>query len=721
MAEQINDPGFISSLMATLKPKNTDVIPQKWLDVMLANSNTNNVQLKALITSINNGNKALVTQNMLQVNTLDTISKAIGPSFKQTMLDSFKAYDKEFKNSDTAKNEDKKYNERKNQKDSEEIVKNKKLTTDLSKQLSENITSSSIGKGASGDLEGAAAAEAGLAVVQVQPVSIAEIKPEVLESLKKIYTTSINSTPTAQIKNTATGNNSAGGTGIFGIGLSALGDNLRKLGSTEALKGAATLTLLGVALYASAKGFQAFSTVNWEGMAKGFVALLGLVGITKLLASSSVEMIIGAGAIAILGVALIAAGKGFQMFGELDWEAIGKGFTAILGLGAVAIVIGLFSEFAIPGAIAIGILGLALLPFALGLNVIGKAITSFINNDFTKVNEGIKTLLKFGLVGAVLGLATPFLVAAAVGLTAFGLSLLPFALGLVAVNGPLTTFTTQLQTLANISALNILALSGAVVALGAAIAGFGAGAAAAGIGNFVGGLFSKISGAKSPIDQLIEIGQQSANLGKVTSSISELKESLASFGDIKGNLDPLKNFISSVNSVNLAKLIALSSALTLVPNVPASINNPKLVNNLPSTELVNNNLNNNLPTSLPSSLVPTSFTATQAAKLGNLTLTPESKEIMMETPFYKLQETQVRLAQTMVKKMDELINSLEPIATSNAQNASVSNNSNTTTSIINATNANAAGKSNNDISDRDVPYIERNKYRNTMIYARGLL
>ena len=119
--------------------------------------------------------------------------------------------------------------------------------------------------------------------------------------------------------------------------------------------------------------------------------------------------------------------------------------------------------------------------------------------------------------------------------------------------------------------------------------------------------------------------------------------------------------------------------------------------------------------------MPTSFTATQAAKLGNLTLTPESKEIMMETPFYKLQETQVRLAQTMVKKMDELINSLEPIATSNAQNASVSNNSNTTTSIINATNANAAGKSNNDISDRDVPYIERNKYRNTMIYARGLL
>ena len=671
MADEKNDPGFISSLMATLKPKDNGSIPQKWLDSMLANTNSNNAQLKALITIVDSGNKSLTTQNVLQVHTLENISKAIGPSFKQTMIDSFKAYDKELKNSDSVKDQDKKYNDRKVQKDKEETDRNKKLATDLSKQLSENVSTNAVGKG-SGELEGEAAAAAALTEIQVQPVSIAEIKPDVLESLKKVFSTAVSSTPAGN-KEAPTESGNVGILGVLGNGLGALGSGLQKLGTPQAMLGALTLIELGVALIASAKGFQMFSSVNWEGMAKGFVSLLGLVGIAKLLASSSVEMIIGAAAITILGVALIAAGKGFQMFGELDWAAIGKGFTAILGLGAVAVLFGTLSEVIIPGAAALGLLGLALIPFSVALLATAKAFNMFIK--------------------------------------------------------PMDEFTKQLSKLNDIGPGNLFKLAGAITALGVAIAGFGAGAAVAGIGNFVGGLFNSISGQKSPIDQLIALGKQASSIDNLSSGINRLKEAMASFGDLKTNFDPFSKFIDSVNNVNILKLAAVAAALHFsipatvaaqIPNVqgPSSGISNNQTTQIPNVQGPSSGINN-IPGSA-ASLATARLATAEAAKLGGIAVTPESREAMTESPYYKIQETQVRLHEAMIKKMDELIISLRPITTSSTQGDNISNSNSNTTSVLNTSTSNIIAKGGSD-GDRDVPYIERNKYRQTMMYARGLL
>lgn len=671
MADQTSDPGFISSLMATLKPKDNGSIPQKWLDGMLANSNSNNAQLNELITIINGSNKSFYTQSILQVRTLESISKAIGPSFKQTMIDSFKAYDKELKNSDSVKDQDKKYNDRKAQKDKEETDKNKKLVTDLSKQLSENISTSAVGKG-SGELEGEAAAAAALTEIQVQPVSIAEINPDVLESLKKVFSTSIGNTAIAQstgtVADTGVGNNiiSALGKGL-GAGIGALGEGV------------------GKGIGGLGKGLQTFLTslgTGLEGLAPGLM---------------------------VLADPFVAAGLGVLVL-------------AIIGLAAAL-------RIATPAIQAI-------IPFFIAVaKVIGDDFIQAINQIAPIVHELVPLLIKIAdVIGKVLietidkiapTILTLISAVADVIKTGFntikdivsgiGSAIaLPFKVIGDAVTNIITRTTDSIISLSNISGAKLRDTAGGIAAIAGSMALFGGGSLISGITGFFGGL---LGGSKqsSPIDQLIALSKQTSNIDNLTNGINKLKEAMSSFGDLKTNFDPFSKFIDSVNSVNMLKLAAVATAL--------HFSLPTNANALPGVQGPSSIINEFSNTTLPTSLASTSLASTEAAKLGKVTLSTEAKETMMETPYYKIQEAQVRLTHTMVKKLDELIATLEPVAAASTQNmANISNSTNnTTTSIVNANNANMPGKNDGNSADRDVPYIERSKYRNTMIYARGLL
>jgi hypothetical protein len=276
---------------------------------------------------------------------------------------------------------------------------------------------------------------------------------------------------------------------------------------------------------------------------------------------------------------------------------------------------------------------------------------------------------------------------------------------------PMDEFNKQLSKLNDIGPGNLFKLAGAITALGVAIAGFGAGAAVAGIGNFVGGLFNSISGQKSPIDQLIALGEQASSIDNLSSGISRLKEAISSFGDLKPNFDPFAKFIDSINSVNMLKLAAVAAALHFsIPTTGAA--------QIPNVQGPSSSISN-IP-GAAASLATTRLATTEAAKLGGIAVTPESREAMTESPYYKIQETQVRLHEAMIKKMDELIISLRPIVTSSSQGDNISNSNSNTTSVLNTSTSNIIAKGGSD-GDRDVPYIERNKYRQTMMYARGLL
>jgi hypothetical protein len=207
------------------------------------------------------------------------------------------------------------------------------------------------------------------------------------------------------------------GKGIKGL-LKGIAEGIGSFGKTNVLKGAASMLVLSSALLVTAKALQEFGEVEWESVAKGGVALLGLAGVAMLLGKAGTNMIIGAAAIAVLGGALLIAGKGFQTFAELSWENIGKGFVALLGLGAVAAVLGMALPFIIPGAVAIGALGLALVPFAAAMALAGPAMDEFASGmerlaqisgeDLLKIAAGIGAvgvaMAAFGAGQAVAGL-----------------------------------------------------------------------------------------------------------------------------------------------------------------------------------------------------------------------------------------------------------------------------------------------------------------------------
>ena len=216
--------------------------------------------------------------------------------------------------------------------------------------------------------------------------------------------------------------------GAAGKGMEGFGEMLGKLGESKTVKGAATLALLGSALALTAVGLKTFNEVKWDSLAKGTLVLGGLIGMARLVGEATTSMIKGAAVIALLGASLWIAGKGFQAFGDVEWEGIAKGVVALGALGAVAAIMGTFIGPILLGSVAIAGLGIALGVFGAGAYVAGQAADVFAN--------AIKK------VGDVDGAN---LIAVGAGLAAVGAGAVVFAAGMVAATA--TSLVTGLMSL----------------------------------------------------------------------------------------------------------------------------------------------------------------------------------------------------------------------------------------------------------------------------------
>ena len=156
----------------------------------------------------------------------------------------------------------------------------------------------------------------------------------------------------------------------IGKGFKYLGNNLKAIA-----KGALAMALMGASLIPFALAAVKFNDVEWESLAKAGVALVGLAAVGFLIGKASGSMILGAIGVGILGGALFVAGKGFEVFQNLDWETIGKGFVALAGLAAIGAVAGLAAPLIIAGAFAVGLMGIALIPFAYAAQLAAPAMT----------------------------------------------------------------------------------------------------------------------------------------------------------------------------------------------------------------------------------------------------------------------------------------------------------------------------------------------------------
>ena len=233
-----------------------------------------------------------------------------------------------------------------------------------------------------------------------------------------------------------------------------IGNALKSLGTTEALKGAAVMVMLGTSILLVAKAFEAFSNVSWGGVAKGFVSLTALVGLALFVKTIKNDILKGAAAIATLGFAMMTLGYGLKQFVDVGLGDIVKGLAALTALIFLARLVKESAVSVMIGAAAIAILGAALIPLAFGLSLLSGI--------------GSGQIISFAIaVGILTGVAA---------LAGMGFALIALGAGALAILGlSMLAFIPIIRSLSGIDASSLLGFATAVGILTgvAALAGMG--------------------------------------------------------------------------------------------------------------------------------------------------------------------------------------------------------------------------------------------------------
>ena len=241
--------------------------------------------------------------------------------------------------------------------------------------------------------------------------------------------------------------------------------SFNKLDTKSLIRAAGAMVILSAALYVSAKAFQEFATVEWPAVALGVGGMIGLAVAAKIISKGSTDMILGAAAIGILGLAMIplayalnqmanvkiegvlAAAAGLVIFSAAAF-ALGALFSS--GVGAVLFGAGLLGIMAL--AVAIEPLGKALTAAAPGFSAFGNAMSSLTMESakalavtgvgLIALAGGLISLSAASLLGSPLGTLSE-LAALAPGLATVGTSLTAIAAGLTAIALALSTLETE--------------------------------------------------------------------------------------------------------------------------------------------------------------------------------------------------------------------------------------------------------------------------------------
>lgn len=230
--------------------------------------------------------------------------------------------------------------------------------------------------------------------------------------------------------------------------MDSLVEAFNKIDGKKMIQGAAALVILAAALFITAKAVQEFMKTDWNAMAKAGVALLGLAAIAYLMSKASKEMIIGAAAMLVLGAALYVIGAALQLFTTVKWEDLAKAGVALLGLVGIAALLGAAAPLFLVGAGVLAVLGVALVIFAGAMWILGKAMegvvplmeTAFngISTVITTIGDSIVKIIEAvaggitGVIDKIMGLADlngKNLGDVALGITALGVAIAGFGAG----------------------------------------------------------------------------------------------------------------------------------------------------------------------------------------------------------------------------------------------------------------------------------------------------
>jgi len=237
--------------------------------------------------------------------------------------------------------------------------------------------------------------------------------------------------------------------------LDGLAKTLERLGTTEALRGAATIALLAGSLLMLSVALVKFNQVEWESMGKAAAALAGLVGFAWLVAQMKNPTLTGAYVIGILAASLLATAYALAKFNEVGVEAMINAGVTLLGLVGIARIVGDASTEMIKGAAVIALLGVALIPAAYAMSMLE-------NVDVGKI---IAFTVSIGLLAGIFALAGAGIAAIAVGAGAIALMSIALVAFAFAMNIALKQIADFNVLIAFATMLGLMAATFAIVGL----------------------------------------------------------------------------------------------------------------------------------------------------------------------------------------------------------------------------------------------------------------
>ena len=256
----------------------------------------------------------------------------------------------------------------------------------------------------------------------------------------------------------------------FALALGALG-----MMASFIIAGAAAVAVMGIALIPFALALRLFTDIDFEQVKLGGIAMLRL-GLSLIpLGMMAPFIVMGAAAMSVMGIALVPFALALRLFTDIDFEQVKLGGATMLGLGLALGALGTMAPLIVMGATAMAVMGIALIPFSL-------ALRSFTDSDFAQVVTGGAAMLGLGLALGALGTMAPLIIlgSQALGIMSLALLGLGVALSLIGtgmnmISGSFSGITEQITQLATMAdpilllakSFTVLGVSMGAMALGA--------------------------------------------------------------------------------------------------------------------------------------------------------------------------------------------------------------------------------------------------------------
>lgn len=263
----------------------------------------------------------------------------------------------------------------------------------------------------------------------------------------------------------------------IGKGLAGIGGLLAELAVFTNLAGNAkhvmstgvALIAIGAAMKIFASAVKDFGQLQWDEIGRGLTAMGGALAEVAIAVNLMPKNMIGIGTgLVIVGAALEIIANCMSKFGGMQWEEIGRGLT-VMGVALAELAISLnFMKGTLGGSAALLVASTALAILAPVLSILGALSLEAIAKGLISI-AGAFTII--GVAGAVLTPLVPTILALSGAFALIGVGVLTIGAGLLAAGTGLSALAIGFTALATAGAAGATAIVAALTVIVTGIAG----------------------------------------------------------------------------------------------------------------------------------------------------------------------------------------------------------------------------------------------------------